>query len=119
MSQLDLIKLRKLSKRVQNFYKAHVQKIESEYEILNQKMRCKFKLLAFKVDSLTKFCTIEHIWMLFFLSFTCQQNILAAVLTGVLGAKDPDQVNTMAKQAGEVNRNQSIYFTKKNRINFL
>lgn len=32
----------------------------------------------------------------------CQQGILAAVLTGVLGAKDPDQVNTMAKQAGEV-----------------
>lgn len=30
------------------------------------------------------------------------QNILAAVLSGVLGAKDPDQVNTMAKQAGEV-----------------
>lgn len=29
------------------------------------------------------------------------QNILAAVLSGVLGAKDPDQVNTMAKQAGE------------------
>lgn len=30
------------------------------------------------------------------------QGILAAVLSGVLGAKDPEQVNTMAKQAGEV-----------------
>lgn len=29
------------------------------------------------------------------------QGILAAVLSGVLGSKDPDQVNTMAKQAGE------------------
>lgn len=31
-----------------------------------------------------------------------QQNILAAVLSSVLGTKDPDQVNSMAKQAGEV-----------------
>ncbi|XP_053947982.1 uncharacterized protein LOC128856690 isoform X1 [Anastrepha ludens] len=29
------------------------------------------------------------------------QNILAAVLSSVLGTKDPDQVNSMAKQAGE------------------
>jgi len=29
------------------------------------------------------------------------QGILAAVLSGVLGTKDPEQVNTMAKQAGE------------------
>lgn len=32
-----------------------------------------------------------------------QQNILGAVLSSVLGTKDPDQVNSMAKQAGEVN----------------
>ncbi|XP_041785769.1 uncharacterized protein LOC121601043 [Anopheles merus] len=30
------------------------------------------------------------------------QNVLAAVFTAMFGAKDPDQVNTMAKQAGEV-----------------
>lgn len=30
------------------------------------------------------------------------QGILAAVLSTVLGAKDPDQVASMAKQAGEV-----------------
>lgn len=30
-----------------------------------------------------------------------KQNILAAVLTGVLGTRDQDQVNMMAKQAGE------------------
>ncbi|KXJ76515.1 hypothetical protein RP20_CCG009525 [Aedes albopictus] len=29
------------------------------------------------------------------------QNVLAAVFTAMFGAKDPDQVNTMAKQAGE------------------
>ena len=38
--------------------------------------------------------------------FGLSQNILAAVLTGMLGAKDPDQVNTMAKQAGEVTSNE-------------
>lgn len=31
------------------------------------------------------------------------QGILAAVLSSVLGTRDPDQVNSMAKQAGEVN----------------
>jgi len=30
------------------------------------------------------------------------QGVLAAVLSAVLGSKDPDQVATMAKQAGEV-----------------
>lgn len=30
------------------------------------------------------------------------QGILAAVLSSVLGTRDPDQVNSMAKQAGEV-----------------
>lgn len=30
-----------------------------------------------------------------------KQNILAAVLTGVLGTRDQEQVNMMAKQAGE------------------
>lgn len=30
------------------------------------------------------------------------QGILAAVLSAVLGSKDPDQVASMAKQAGEV-----------------
>lgn len=30
------------------------------------------------------------------------QGILAAVLSAVLGTRDPDQVATMAKQAGEV-----------------
>jgi hypothetical protein len=30
------------------------------------------------------------------------QGILAAVLSALLGSKDPDQVATMAKQAGEV-----------------
>lgn len=33
--------------------------------------------------------------------FLIFQSILAVVLQGVLGGKDPDQVNTMAKQAGE------------------
>lgn len=34
--------------------------------------------------------------------FCFPQGILAAVLSAVLGTKDPDQVSTMAKQAGEV-----------------
>lgn len=33
------------------------------------------------------------------------QSILAAVLSTMLGAKDPDQVASMAKQAGEVRTN--------------
>lgn len=43
-------------------------------------------------------CTIVFGTMVFRLL----QGILAAVLSGVLGTKDPEQVNTMAKQAGEV-----------------
>jgi hypothetical protein len=30
------------------------------------------------------------------------QGVLTAVLSAVMGSKDPDQVSTMAKQAGEV-----------------
>lgn len=37
-----------------------------------------------------------------FALFRLLQSILAAVLSAVLGTKDPDQVSTMAKQAGEV-----------------
>lgn len=36
------------------------------------------------------------------------QGVLAAVLSTVLGTKDPEQVNSMAKQAGEVKQN---YYT--------
>lgn len=35
-------------------------------------------------------------------NFSLLQNVLAAVFSAMFGAKDPDQVNTMAKQAGEV-----------------
>lgn len=35
------------------------------------------------------------------MQFLKKQNILAAVLTGVLGTRDQEQVNMMAKQAGE------------------
>lgn len=33
------------------------------------------------------------------------QGILAAILSTVVGTRDPEQVNTMAKQAGEVRLN--------------
>lgn len=36
------------------------------------------------------------------MDYLSSQNVLAAVFTAMFGAKDPDQVNTMAKQAGEV-----------------
>lgn len=48
------------------------------------------------------FLIVQMMFILEFLLFPTQkQNILAAVLSSVLGAKDPDQVNIMAKQAGE------------------
>jgi hypothetical protein len=37
-----------------------------------------------------------------FLAHAHRQGILAAVLSALLGSKDPEQVATMAKQAGEV-----------------
>lgn len=40
------------------------------------------------------------------------QGILAAVLSGVLGSKDPEQITMMTKQAGEV---MSITKKKKNK----
>lgn len=42
--------------------------------------------------------------------FWLAQGILAAILSTVVGARDPEQVNTMAKQAGEVSL---ISLTKK------
>lgn len=46
-----------------------------------------------------------------------QQNILAAVLSSVLGTKDPDQVNSMAKQAGEVKEHfdEFVIYNLKNK----
>lgn len=34
--------------------------------------------------------------------FSSRQGVLAAVFSTMFGSKDPEQVNTMAKQAGEV-----------------
>lgn len=42
------------------------------------------------------------------------QGILAAVLSAVVGTRDPEQVNSMAKQAGEVcNYHQTFVFSHK------
>lgn len=41
------------------------------------------------------------------------QGILAAVLGAVLGSKDPEQVSTMAKQAGEVSTYENGDFLRK------
>lgn len=45
---------------------------------------------------------IFGLYWLMELMFCFVQNVLAAVFTGMFGSRDPDQVNTMAKQAGEV-----------------
>lgn len=40
--------------------------------------------------------------ILYYYFFALLQSVLAAVFSSVFGSKDPEQVNTMAKQAGEV-----------------
>ena len=40
-----------------------------------------------------------------------KQGVLAAVLSTVLGTKDPEQVNSMAKQAGEVKQYDFFLFS--------
>lgn len=52
----------------------------------------------------TKFSPSGTVLVTASLYLFCIQGILAAVISTVLGAKDPDQVNSMAKQAGEVRK---------------
>lgn len=62
-----------------------------------------FTVLMFSLQSHILFLSLFFVlrYVGFSLTFVTQ-GVLAAVLSGVLGNKDPDQVNTMAKQAGEV-----------------
>jgi hypothetical protein len=43
-----------------------------------------------------------HSFWYFVFFFALLQSVLAAVFSTMFGSKDPEQVNTMAKQAGEV-----------------
>lgn len=50
----------------------------------------------------TLFCNRTIFGILYYYFFALLQSVLAAVFSSVFGSKDPEQVNTMAKQAGEV-----------------
>lgn len=47
-------------------------------------------------------------------SLIIAQGILVAVMSAVLGSRDPDQVNSMAKQAGEVKHLYCFHNTQNN-----
>lgn len=50
--------------------------------------------------------------------FVTVQSVLAAVMSGMLGSKDPEQVTIMAKQAGEVKYIPSMFGLFGDRLYF-
>ena len=60
-------------------------------------------LSAERVMKKRKFITL-FCFRIIFKFFLLQQGVLAAVFSTMFGSKDPEQANTLAKQAGEVSK---------------